>query len=191
VPIDDIDYLTADVDLAQQKAVQLALTNSWDMMNARAQVQDAWRQLRVSANALLGVFNTQYNLASATPTGNNNPFAFSGAGTTQQLSINFQLPLNRLAQRNAYRTSIINYQQARRNLMNLEDSIAAQVRFDVRQLHLFAENYKILQKLGCYNRCTPRWRVPWRSLSPRRTLTSSKARARAALEPPRHSRTST
>ena len=96
---------------------------------------------------LLGVFNTQYNLASATPTGNNNPFAFSGAGTTQQLSINFQLPLNRLAQRNAYRTSIINYQQARRNLMNLEDSIAAQVRFDVRQLHLFAENYKIQQKL--------------------------------------------
>ncbi len=31
--------------------------------------------------------------------------------------------------------------------MSLEDNIAAQVRFDVRQLHLFAENYKIQQKV--------------------------------------------
>ena len=36
---------------------------------------------------------------------------------------------------------------ARRNLINLEDDIAAQVRFDVRQLHLFAANYKIQQKV--------------------------------------------
>jgi hypothetical protein len=31
--------------------------------------------------------------------------------------------------------------------MNLEDNIAANVRFDVRQLHLFAANYKIQQKV--------------------------------------------
>src|SRR5262249_50392526 len=31
--------------------------------------------------------------------------------------------------------------------MSLEDNIAAQIRFDVRQLHLFAENYKIQQKV--------------------------------------------
>ena len=79
--------------------------------------------------------------------GSLNPLAFATPGTAQQLTLNFQLPLNRLAQRNAYRTAIINYQQARRNLMSLEDSIAAQVRFDVRQLHLYAENYKIQQKL--------------------------------------------
>src|SRR5208282_1551881 len=42
---------------------------------------------------------------------------------------------------------LINYQRARRNLMNLEDSIAADVRFDVRQLHLFAANYTIQQKV--------------------------------------------
>src|SRR5262249_31840811 len=36
---------------------------------------------------------------------------------------------------------------ARRILMGVEDTIAAQVRFDVRQLHLFAENYKIQKKL--------------------------------------------
>ncbi len=52
-----------------------------------------------------------------------------------------------MAERNAYRTALINYQRARRALMNLEDNIAGQVRFDVRQLHLFAENYKIQQKV--------------------------------------------
>src|SRR5205085_2148468 len=57
------------------------------------------------------------------------------------------LPLVRVAERNNYRAALINYQRARRNLMAVEDSIAAQVRFDVRQLHLFAENYRLQQKI--------------------------------------------
>jgi Outer membrane efflux protein len=146
-PLEGIDLLGADVDTAQDVAVRYSLQFRVDLMNARAQVVDAWRQLRVTANALLGVLNVGYNMQSQTAPGNNNFWAFSSATTAQQLSLNFQLPLNRLAQRNAYRTAIINYQTARRSLMGLEDSIAAQVRFDVRQLHLFAENYKIQKKV--------------------------------------------
>jgi outer membrane protein TolC len=145
--LEDLDLLTADIDLAQQVAVQYALTNRLDMMNARAQLVDSWRQLRVTANALLGVFNVSYNLLAQTRPGSTQPFSFSTAGTESQLNLNLQLPLNRLAQRNTYRIALINFQQARRNLMNLEDSIAAQVRFDVRQLRLFIENYKIQQKV--------------------------------------------
>jgi hypothetical protein len=145
--LDHIDLLTAQADLAQQVAVQAALQNRWDLMNARAQVVDAWRQLRVTANALMGMFNVAYNLQSQSAPGSNQPLAFSAATTNQQLSLNFQLPLNRLAERNAYRTAIIGYQRARRSLMALEDSIASQVRFDVRQLQLFGENYKIQKKV--------------------------------------------
>ncbi len=147
VPLDELDLLTAEVEKAQQEAVKLALTNRLEMMNARAQVVDAWRQLAVTANALLGVLNVQYHLDSSTPPGGSNPLAFSAAATNQELIINAQLPLVRLNERNNYRTAQINYERARRNLMNLEDSIAAQVRFDVRQLHLFAENYKIQKKV--------------------------------------------
>ncbi len=139
--------LTADVDTAQERAIKAAQTNRLDLMNARAQVVDAWRQLAVTANALLGVLNVQYHLDSTTPPGGSNPLAFSSAATNQQLIINAQLPLVRVSERNAYRTSQINYERARRNLMNLEDNIASQVRFDVRQLHLFAENYKIQKKV--------------------------------------------
>jgi hypothetical protein len=145
-PLCELDLSTAEAQRAQDEAVKFALAHRWDLMNERAQVVDAWRQLRVTANGLLGVFNVQYNLQSSTPQNGSHPFAFSTDRTSQALTFNTQLPLNRLPQRNAYRTALINYQQARRSLMTLEDNIAVQVRFDVRQLQLFAANYKI-QKL--------------------------------------------
>jgi hypothetical protein len=143
----DLDLQTADTETAQEAAVQEALTSRVDLMNARAQVVDSWRQLKVTANALMGVFNVQYHLDSATPAQGSNPLAFSTGRTHQELILNGQLPLVRIVERNNYRTALINYQRARRNLMSLEDNVAAQVRFDVRQLHLFAENYKIQQKV--------------------------------------------
>jgi hypothetical protein len=147
-PLDNqIDLLAADLDLAQEAAVQAALESRLDLMNARAQVTDAWRQLRVTANALLGVLNVSYHLDSQTPPLGTNPLAFSTPRTNQEIIFNGALPLVRVAERNAYRTALINYQRARRNLMNLEDNVAAQVRFDVRQLHLFAENYKIQKEV--------------------------------------------
>jgi hypothetical protein len=95
----------------------------------------------------MGVLNVQYHLDSQTPPGGTRPLAFSNSGTNSELIINGQLPLVRVAERNAYKRALINYERARRGLLALEDTIAAQVRFDVRQLHLFAENYKIQQKL--------------------------------------------
>jgi hypothetical protein len=142
-----MDLLNADVDEAQEAAVQTALTNRVDLMNARAQVVDAWRQIRVTANALMGFLNVQYHLDSTTPPTGSNPLAFSTSRTNSELILNGSLPLVRLVERNNYRTALIDYQRARRNLINLEDSVAAQVRFDVRQLHLFADNYRIQQKV--------------------------------------------
>lgn len=143
----ELDLTNANVDQAQEAAVQYALANRWDLMNARAHVVDQWRQLRVTANALMGAFNVGYHLQSQTPPDGTHPLAFSSAATSQQVSMNFQLPLNRLAERNAYRAALINYQQARRSLLALEDNIAVQVRFDVRQLQLFAANYRIQKQV--------------------------------------------
>jgi hypothetical protein len=145
--LDDFDMLNEPVEKAEDVAVRAALASRVDLMNARAQVVDAWRQLRVTANALMGVFNVGYHLDSTTPAGHSRPLAFAASRTNQELTLNGQLPLVRIAERNAYRTALIDYQRARRALMSLEDNLAAQVRFDVRQLHLFAANYKIQQKV--------------------------------------------
>jgi hypothetical protein len=145
--LDDFDLLNESLEKAEDVAVRAALTNRVDLMNARAQVVDAWRQLRVTANALMGVFNVGYHLDSTTPAGHARPLAFAPSRTNQELTLNGQLPLVRIAERNAYRSALIDYQRARRALMSLEDNVAAQLRFDVRQLHLFAANYKIQQKV--------------------------------------------
>ena len=87
-PLCDMDLSTAESERAQEFAVQHALANRWDLMNARAQVVDAWRQLKVTANALMGVFNVQYNLQSSTPQAGSHPFAFSTDRTSQALTFN-------------------------------------------------------------------------------------------------------
>jgi hypothetical protein len=147
VPLGDLDLLTADAEEAQAAAVQTALRNRWDYMNGQAQLVDAWRQIRVTANALMGVATVSYLLSSQTPPNSLHALAFNPQTTNQELILNTQLPLVRMSQRNAYRTALINFQRARRGLQSLEDNIASQLRFDVRQLHLFAENYKIQQKV--------------------------------------------
>ena len=49
-------------------------------MNTRAQVVDAWRQLAVYANALLGTFTVQYNLNASSPAGAAQPLNIGGSG---------------------------------------------------------------------------------------------------------------
>jgi len=141
-----VDLLKAEMDHAIGVASQTALTYRLDLMNARAQMVDAWRQIRVRANSLLGVADVRYHLDSVTPDGLNRPFDFSSGRTRQQLIINTELPLVRLAERNQYRIAQIALQRQRRALMATEDFILNNVRTQVRQLRLLAENYKIQQR---------------------------------------------
>jgi outer membrane protein TolC len=55
-------------------------------------------------------------------------------------------PLNRLAERNNYRASLIAYQQARRSFMALDDQIQAAVRQDIRQLETDQANFRITRQ---------------------------------------------
>jgi hypothetical protein len=144
--IDGLDLLKATEEEAMTKAAQTAVLNRLDLMNVRGQLVDAWRQLAVFANALLGTFNIQYHLDSTTPMGRGLPFAFSGSRTRNQLIMNFELPLVRMQERNNYRASLINFQRTRRALMEAEDLVAFSVRGEIRQLRVLAEQYKIQQR---------------------------------------------
>ena len=147
LPVDGLDVLDAPLDDAYTAAIQGALNSRLDLMNARGQVVDSWRQVAVQANSLQGVLGVQYNLSSTTPTAGGNPLAFSGDRTTSTLTFNGELPLVRRAERNAYRSALIGYQRSRRNLMAFEDNIANDVRADVRELRTIAELYRFQQRL--------------------------------------------
>lgn len=124
-------------------AERIALENRVDLMNARAQLYDAWRQLAVTANALQGVFNVNLNNQVLTSNSSNNPFAFDSSAKNFSLSLNAELPLIRLNERNTYVQAHIQYERQRRTLMQAEDQIKLQVRTAVRNLQLIYNQYEI------------------------------------------------
>lgn len=144
--IEGVDLINAPLEEAYAKASQQALLNRLDLMNARAELVDRWRQIAVRANSLFGVLDIGYSLESATPALPAQPLNFSSARTTQRLTINGELPLVRRFERNNYRVALINYQRERRALQLQEDSIVNSIRQDLRQLRVLAETYKIQQQ---------------------------------------------
>lgn len=141
-----IDVIAAAEDDAFLAVEQACFENRVDLMNVRAQLTDAWRKIRVAANALMGTFNVDYHLTATTPAGKALPFAFAGSRSTHQLIFTGQLPLVRILQRNNYRSTLINFQQSRRSLLQFEDQLLFNVRFDLRSLRIAANTYQRVEK---------------------------------------------
>jgi outer membrane protein TolC len=127
-------------------AVAYARANRLDLMNEEARVVDAWRQIAVTANALKSDLTLNTSAILATPPGSLNPVGFSPTANTYTFSVQFNAPLNRMAERNAYRQSLINYQQLRRNYMLLDDTIQRNIRADLRQLEADRLNFDIQRR---------------------------------------------
>ena len=89
-----------------QSAVRIALEYRMDLMNDRAQLYDAWRQIRVTANALKGVLNVALTNNVYTPVASTNPFAFLSQAKQFGLTLNAELPLVRVNERNNFRTAL-------------------------------------------------------------------------------------
>lgn len=144
--INGMDVLRAPLDDAYTKVAQTALTNRFDLMNARAQVVDSWRQITVTANALQGVFNVSYNLDSTSPDPGSRPTALGGSRSRHRMILDFEPPFVRRAERNEYRAALISYQRSRRNLMAFEDNVLVDTRQDLRSLRQLAEAFALQQR---------------------------------------------
>jgi hypothetical protein len=129
-----------------EAAVRIALEYRMDLMNNRAQLYDFWRQIRVTANALKGILNLNLSNNVYTPVTSSNPFAFLSQAKQFSLTLNAELPLVRVAERNAFRTALINYQRTRRSLQTAEDNLKIQLRNDLRAVHVAYINYEISKR---------------------------------------------
>lgn len=132
--------LTDDTLMAAQR---VALENRLDLMNTRAELYDAWRQLKVTSNALLGTLNISGGYQLFTPPGNQNIMGFNSQTNEFNVSLNAELPLIRVQERNQYQVSRINYQRAQRALQSQEDSIKLTIRQQIRQLIQLREQYEL------------------------------------------------
>ncbi len=135
-----------DVEVVEAEAVAQAKANRLDMQNRLAQVTDSWRKVTIAANQLRGDLNliTRVNLITDPEAGH--PFDFSKDLSRYSVGLQFDSPLNRLAERNAYRVSLIAYQRARRNYIDLGDRIEAQIRNDIRTLRLQRFSFEIARQ---------------------------------------------
>jgi outer membrane protein TolC len=134
------------VNYKEEEAVNQALANRLDLMNERARVVDAWRRIKVAADALEGVANVVVGGNINTAPDASNPFDFSALASSYRVGVQLEGPLNRQAERNAYRVSLINYQRARRTYMGQEDAVIQAIRRDLRQLETDRLNFVLARQ---------------------------------------------
>jgi outer membrane protein TolC len=131
------------LDVSDDEALAYARENRLDLQNALALLTDAWRKVRIAANALRSDLDVVASANLGTDPDHLDPFNFASEASVYSLGLKFDGPLNRLAERNVYRASLIAYQRARRNYMALSDQVEFQVRSDLRQLRLTKESFEI------------------------------------------------
>jgi hypothetical protein len=130
-----------DIDISSEEALEIARINRRDWMNARANLVDTWRLIEFNANALKSGLNL--TLAGDVSTLGDNPVNFRSSTGRIRAGLEFDAPLTRLIERNVYRASLIDYQQARRAYMQFEDQVSQSLRQVLRLVALNQLNFEI------------------------------------------------
>lgn len=137
-----LDTITlVPVEMAPEKAIQVAREDRRDWMNARAALVDTWRQIEVAGNDLKS--NLDVTFSGDIDTTDNNPVRFRGTTGRLRAGLEFDAPLTRLSERNTYRAALIAYQQARREYYAFEDTVNLSLRGLLRSIRLTQLDFEV------------------------------------------------
>ncbi len=129
-------------DIAVDDAVQVALATRLDFLTEKDRAEDAQRKLKVAANALQP--SVDLALSGQVPSEGNDGFQKPDFERSKgSIGLNVDLGIDRKAERNAYRSSLIARERAQRNLTLKEDNIKLQVRAAWRDLDQARVTYEI------------------------------------------------
>ncbi|MBI2947122.1 MAG: TolC family protein [Verrucomicrobia bacterium] len=123
------------------EAVKTALETRLDLQNARNRFEDAARRTGVAANAFLPDLNLILRGDIDSQPGNR-PLALDFETARWTVGTDINLPLDRKAERNAYRSSLIAYERAGRNLQLAVDQIKLEIHDAWRALDQARRNYE-------------------------------------------------
>ncbi len=129
------------VEISAIEALRIAAANRLDWMNARAGLVDQWRLIQFNANDLRS--NLSLVFGGDLGTSGNNPLAFTKNNSDLRIGFQFDPPVTRIAERNVYRQSIIEYVRARRSYMAFVDAINQTLRNEVRTVKLNELNLEL------------------------------------------------
>lgn len=129
------------IDIDAPTAVEIARAFRRDWMNARASLVDAWRLIEFNADDLESVLDIVFT--GDIRNEGDNPLRLRDAAGSLGVGFRFDAPLTRLLERNLYRQSLIEYEQARRAFYQVEDSISQALRAILRQVELHKINFEL------------------------------------------------
>ena len=121
-----------DVTIRSAEAFEVARCLRRDWMNARASLVDQWRNIEFVADQL----ESQLDLVFQGEVGStgDRPFRFSSDTGQLQIGLQVDAPVVRVAERNDYRQSLIEYQQSRRQFYQFEDEVSRNLRLIIRNI---------------------------------------------------------
>lgn len=130
------------IEIEMDDAMMTALVQRFDLMNQRGDLADNWRLIKYAADDLRSILNLNATQRISTRNGENKPFDFTFDDSQTAIGLTLDLPFNRRAQRNRFRSSLFSYQRTLRNVTQLEDNIKLAVRRDLRALKLNGQQYE-------------------------------------------------
>ncbi len=129
------------VDLQPAEALEIARQYRRDWMNTRAALVDSWRLIEFNADELESSLNILFS-GDIGAVGDN-PLNLQADAGRLRVGVQFDAPLNRLAERNSYRQALITYQQARRSYYRFQDGAAQGLRAILRNVELNQLNFEL------------------------------------------------
>jgi outer membrane protein TolC len=136
-----LDVVGVELDIEMPKmlesqAVELAMKYRLDLQTAHDQVDDARRRVENAKNGLL----PDLNFSAQTTVGNRLNRSISSQlderSNTYSAELDLNLPIDRVAERNAYRAALLDVQHAERNYESLKDQMVSDVAESLRLIKL-------------------------------------------------------
>jgi outer membrane protein TolC len=135
----------AEPNYTLDMAVEAAIARRLDLANSRDVVDDAQRKVIVAADSL-GAELDLIGSASVSSAEKTDYTRLQFQHGTYKTGLQADLPLDRIAERNAYREALITLEQKQRDYDNHVDTVKLEVRQAYRKLQEEAESYKTQEK---------------------------------------------
>ena len=136
------------LELDAERAFELAIEYSWPLMNQIDQFEDSKRKVYVAANRLKPGLDFFANASLSDSNDSINQYAsFDSDNVRTSMGFELDIPINRFSERNQYRTTLINFERALRNLGLALDNKRNAIRLALRNLKQYEQNYEI-QKIS-------------------------------------------
>ena len=122
------------IDFDVGSAIAVAFANRLDLLNRREQLEDVERGVRLAKNDLLPDLDLVLGTRYGTLDSGESPFGGDLERADSSIGVTLGVPIDRLNQRNAYRSAQIALDRAHRSLDQFEDTLRVEIQSSFREL---------------------------------------------------------